>query len=157
VFGVLYTCVCVCVSVCDPIIREKILRTAVSWVITHRVVVIYYRRFATTYRSHTQGSKTFRHNISVPSSGCEDGNDRLFRNVSKKLRLLAATLRMEPIGCPETSVRNHHYSLRNNPEEHSSQVLGGGSLKSSTEKNSIFFSLFKDSFSTRFRDLSGII
>jgi len=22
-----------------------------------------------------------------------------------------------PIGCPETSVRNYHYSLRNNPEE----------------------------------------
>jgi hypothetical protein len=24
---------------------------------------------------------------------------------------------MEPICCPETSVRNHHYSLRNNPED----------------------------------------
>ena len=28
---------------------------------------------------------------------------------------------MGPIGCPETSVRNYHYSLRNDPEEHSSQ------------------------------------
>jgi len=27
------------------------------------------------------------------------------------------TLKMEPIGCPETSVRNFHYSLRNNPEQ----------------------------------------
>jgi len=27
---------------------------------------------------------------------------------------------MRPIGCPETSVRNYHYSLRNDPEEHSS-------------------------------------
>ena len=27
---------------------------------------------------------------------------------------------MGPIGYPETSVRNHHYSLRNNPEERSS-------------------------------------
>jgi len=27
---------------------------------------------------------------------------------------------MGKIGCPETSVRNCHYSLRNNPEEHSS-------------------------------------
>ena len=27
---------------------------------------------------------------------------------------------MEPIGCPETSVRNYHYLLRNNPEERSS-------------------------------------
>jgi len=24
---------------------------------------------------------------------------------------------MEPIGCPEMSVRNYHYSLRNDPEE----------------------------------------
>jgi hypothetical protein len=26
-----------------------------------------------------------------------------------------------PIGCPETSIRNYHYSLRNNPEERSSR------------------------------------
>jgi hypothetical protein len=36
---------------------------------------------------------------------------------------------MGPIGFPETSVRNHHYSLRNDPEERSSQLLRGGSLK----------------------------
>jgi hypothetical protein len=30
---------------------------------------------------------------------------------------------MGPIGCPETSVRNYHYSLRNNPEERSSQMV----------------------------------
>ena len=32
-------------------------------------------------------------------------------------------LRMGPIGCPETSVRNCHHSLRNNPEENSFQAL----------------------------------
>ena len=37
-----------------------------------------------------------------------------------------------PIGCPETSVRNYHYSLRNNPEGRSSHLLRGGSLKSRT-------------------------
>ena len=37
---------------------------------------------------------------------------------------------MVPIGCPETSVRNYRYSLRNSPEERSSQLLPGGSLKS---------------------------
>jgi hypothetical protein len=26
-------------------------------------------------------------------------------------------MNMGPMGCPETSVRNYHYSLRNNPEE----------------------------------------
>jgi hypothetical protein len=29
--------------------------------------------------------------------------------------------RWNPIGYPETSVRNYHYSLRNDPEEHSSR------------------------------------
>ena len=32
------------------------------------------------------------------------------------------TLRAGPIGCPETSIRNHHFSLCNNTEEHSSQL-----------------------------------
>jgi hypothetical protein len=39
---------------------------------------------------------------------------------------------MGKIGCPETSVRNYHYTLRNIPEERRSQVFCGGSLKSST-------------------------
>jgi len=39
------------------------------------------------------------------------------------------TLKMGPIGCPETSVRNYQYSLRNNLEERSSHLLRGGSLK----------------------------
>jgi len=28
---------------------------------------------------------------------------------------------MGPIGCPDTSVRNYHYSLRNDPEKRSAQ------------------------------------
>jgi hypothetical protein len=43
-------------------------------------------------------------------------------------------LKMGPIGCPETSVRNHHYSLRNDPEERRSRLLHGGSLKSRTDE-----------------------
>jgi hypothetical protein len=35
---------------------------------------------------------------------------------------------MGPVGCPETSVRICHYSLRNNPEERSSDLPWGGSL-----------------------------
>jgi len=38
-------------------------------------------------------------------------------------------LKMGLIGCPETSVRNY-YSMRNKPEERSSHLLRGGSLKS---------------------------
>ena len=36
---------------------------------------------------------------------------------------------MGPIGCTETSVRNYHHSLRNNPEGCSSQLLCGEILK----------------------------
>ena len=32
---------------------------------------------------------------------------------------------MYPIICPETSVRNYHYSLRSNPEERSSHLCRG--------------------------------
>ena len=55
---------------------------------------------------------TFWDILSVPSSG---------------------SLRMGPIACPETSVRNYRYSLCNDPEERSSQLLRGGSLKSPFE------------------------
>ena len=36
---------------------------------------------------------------------------------------------MRPIGCPETSVRNYHYALRNNPEERSPHLPSDGSPK----------------------------
>ena len=39
-------------------------------------------------------------------------------------------LKMEPIGCPETSVRNFHYTLLNDREGRSSDILRGWSLKS---------------------------
>jgi len=44
-------------------------------------------------------------------------------------------LKKGPIGCPETSVRNYHYTLRNSSEERSSLLLGGGSLKSQELRN----------------------
>jgi len=52
---------------------------------------------------------TFRDNQTVPSSG---------------------SLKMGPLGCPQLSVGNYHYSLRNNPEERSSHLFLGGNLKS---------------------------
>ena len=68
-------------------------------------MVILYRRFGTTYRSHFQGSR------------------------SPRLELLDA-LRCDPVGYPETSVQNYHYRLRNIPEERISHLNRGGSLKS---------------------------
>jgi hypothetical protein len=78
------------------------MRTALFWVITQRGVVICYPIFGTTYRPHLQGS-----------------------GIKKKKDLQ----KMGPIGCPETSVRNYHYPLRNNPEECSYHLLRGGTLK----------------------------
>ena len=53
---------------------------------------------------------TFRDSLSAPSSW--------------------GSLKMRPIACPETSSRNYNFSLHNNPEERSSHLLRGGSLKS---------------------------
>ena len=39
-------------------------------------------------------------------------------------------LKMGPIGCPETSVRKYHHTLRQGPEERSFHVVRGGNLKS---------------------------
>jgi hypothetical protein len=58
---------------------------------------------------------TFRDNLSVPSSRFKKPKE-----VYIKLRIGAAGYRMGLIGCPETSVRNYYYSLRNNAEERSS-------------------------------------
>ena len=58
-------------------------------------MVISYRSFGTTYRSHLKGP-----------------------------------FREKTVSCPETSLRNYHYSLRNNPEGRSSHLLRGGSQKS---------------------------
>jgi len=98
----------------------QLLRTVDLWVITQRVGVISYRRFGTTYRSHPQGS--------------------IIQRIKNSW-----TLRMGPTGCYETSVRNHLYSLRNNPEFQSSQLLRRGILKSCPIQllSKIFFILRK--------------
>jgi hypothetical protein len=42
----------------------------------------------------------------------------------------SCTLKMGPSGCPETSVINYHYSLRNNPEEGNSFGNVDGKVRS---------------------------
>jgi hypothetical protein len=70
----------------------------------YAALVIPYRRFWTTYRSHLQ-------RVPVASS---DNSLRTFRN---NLPVSSSNpLKMGPVGFPETSVRNYHYSPRNNPE-----------------------------------------
>jgi hypothetical protein len=61
---------------------------------------------------------------------------------------------MGPAGCPETSVRNHHYSLHNNPREGSSYLLRDGSFKITHETENFHMTV---SFSVRFQDKFPII
>ena len=42
---------------------------------------------------------------------------RLQRSIISAFLEFLDSLRWDPIGCPETSLRNYHYSLRNIPEE----------------------------------------
>ena len=57
---------------------------------------------------------TFRHNLSVPFSG---GALTTYRS-----HFQAPPLKMGPIGYAQTSVRDYHCSLRNDPEERTSQT-----------------------------------
>jgi len=95
-------------SVCNTAARSfqrcRSLKTEIFWPVTQQEVELPYRRFRTIYQSHLHGS----------------------RILDSVLGFL--TLKMGPIGCPETSVRNYHYSLCNNPEERSSHLLHGGSF-----------------------------
>ena len=50
-------------------------------------------------------------------------------------------LKMGPIGCPETSVRNYHYSLRNNSEERISNSWHSEVSKTFTQLESLARSL----------------
>ena len=74
------------------------MRTALFWVVTQPAVV----NFLPTFREKPIGP-----NLTV---------------------FYSWTLKVGPIGCPETPGRNFHYSVRNNTQEHSSQLLRGGSL-----------------------------
>jgi hypothetical protein len=67
--------------------------SAFFWDVTQRRVVILYRRFGTTYRSHLQRSRSQR-----------------IRRIKR------------PIHCPETSVKDYHSALRNILEESGSNI-----------------------------------
>jgi hypothetical protein len=73
-------------------------RSALFWDITLRRVVIVYRRFGTTYRSHLT---------------CQDFH--------------SWPVKMGPIRFPETSVNNYHTTQRNIPEERISHQHRDGS------------------------------
>jgi hypothetical protein len=92
--------------------NKKQMISALFWDITQRRVVVPYRRFGTTYRSHLQGPSSFSGTVCPAKRG--------------------------PIGCPETSVQNFHSALRNIPEECRYHLSRGGSLRSRIDKNRFF-------------------
>jgi hypothetical protein len=73
----------------------KQMRTTPCWAITQRVVVISFRSLGKSYWAHLKGEPW----------KCDQ------------------PLNMGQICCPETSVRDYHYSLRNSPEQRSSHGL----------------------------------
>ena len=76
------------------------MRSALFGVIRQRIVVIPYRRFGTTYRSHLQGWRKPRQFSSW------------WIKKSKLSCRISLILKMRRIWYPETSVRNCNYSLR---------------------------------------------
>ena len=69
---------------------------------------------------------TFRDNLSI---GPNNLSCTAFHSQKNCIHWTSSSLRMGPIACSETSVRNYHSSLLNNAEEGSPHILRGGSLK----------------------------
>jgi len=81
--------------------------------------------FLPTFRdSHLQGSRNQK-KASNPNTARIQGRVWTVKSVSSiggtGFVLVSWTVRMGPIGCPETSIRNYHCWLRSNPEERISQ------------------------------------
>ena len=124
-----------------------------SWVFPRRLIMVY-RRFGTHYLFHLQRLDVEYEVLHTPHPAFEDGTDRVFRNVgiqqsdagkypkeyihdskhgeSLKSRILLFCFLAPEDGtdCPESSVRNYHPPLNNDPEVRSFHLLRGGNLKS---------------------------
>jgi len=85
------------------------MRPAFFWNFTQSRLSAPYRGFGTSHRSHLHAS---------------------WNPTRKPFFLDSLPVKMGLIGCPETSVRNYHYTLRNIQEERRSNFHRGESLKS---------------------------
>ena len=83
------------------------IKSALVWNVTQRREAFPYRRFGTTYWSHIQRSR-------IP-------------------RRISWPLNIWPIVCPETSVSNCHFTLRNIPEELRTYLHRGGTRNRATD------------------------
>ena len=76
------------------------MKSALFWVITQLIVLTPYRRFEKTYRSNRTQDDSLEFLVG-------------FLDISTR----------NPIGCPETSIRNCHEALRNDSEERRSHLV----------------------------------
>lgn len=85
--------------------------TAFLWALMQRIVVIPYRGCETTFKGQEfkKGRVAFHLRFTV-------------RGI-KLPTLGLLNLEIAPTGCPEKSLKNYNYSLRNCPEERSSRIL----------------------------------
>ena len=65
---------------------------------------------------------TFRDRLPVPSSRVKNPGVLLTIRNDLPVPYSSNPLKMGPSVCPETSVRNYHYSPRNSPQQHSTQM-----------------------------------
>jgi hypothetical protein len=92
------------------------VRSSLFWDCTQRRLLISYRRFGLSYRSHLQRSSSLRRISYSPWT--------------------ASALKMGPIGCSETSVNNYQSTLCNIPEERRSNLRRGGIVTSRIHSHS---------------------
>ena len=78
----------------------------------------------------------FWDNLSVPSSGFKNPKNSLLSQYGVYIVKSVAPENRTDI-CPETSVRNYHYTLRNDPEERGSHRPRGGSLQSRADASTV--------------------
>jgi hypothetical protein len=90
------------------VVTRSFMRSTLFWDFTQRRNVVSYRCFGTTYRPHLQGT---------------------FLSVLTYRSHLQRSLKMDPIGYPETSTRNYHTTLRKIPKERGCHLHREGSLK----------------------------
>jgi hypothetical protein len=70
--------------------------------------------------------------MNIKSNGTLVLRTALFWAITQQevVKVIDTIFKTGPIACPETSLGNSHYSLRNNTEGRSSQLFRGRSLKS---------------------------
>ena len=105
-----------------------------AWQISHSLSIAATCYLDTKYHvnrpisfEHTTSNKNYAHLVYF--AACSGNPLQTFRETYQSQVFLDSWSQKMGLTCSETSERNYHYTLRNGPEECSSQLLGGGSLK----------------------------